>query len=422
MMIKKKSLIIWMAGLFIMAANGFTQYQIDARSLGMAGSNVAISEGIEYVGENPATLARVHDFSFEMHLLSARFMVKNNSYSLKEYDKYFTTGDSLSAGDIDDLLGNIPDEGLRGDFLLGVKTFSFYVRPFSLTVTGMGNGFINLPKAPFQLPFLGNKTIKEYRLDDLDGEFWGAVAINFGFAVPVTKYFQNKFDFVSAGMNLKYLIGMNYGSIESATGHLLTTDEYIIAEGRMESLNSEGGSGLGIDLGFLAQKGEQWTFSLHFSNLIGGINWKKNNEKSVFEFFSDTLQLNNADSLEWTDTDTSFSVGNFSTGLPRSMTFAAAYQLKPNLVITAAWRQGLNKSLGNYTTPHISVGTEYKPIPVIPLRAGIALGGENGFALGLGMGIDLKYWQLNLGYLNHNMRWFRGARSIDFALSTQLRF
>ncbi len=421
MMTKKNYPIIYFICL-LMVASGFSQYAIDARSLGMAGSNAAISEGIEYVGENPATLALARDFSFELHLLSAHFMVKNNSYSLKEYDKYFTTGDSLTARDIDDLLGNIPDDGLRGDFLVGVKTFSFYVRPYSLAITGMGNGFINLPKAPFQLPFLGNKTIKEYRLDDLDGEMWNAAAVNFGFALPVTKYFQDKFDFVSVGLNLKYVIGIGYAGIESTKGHLLTTDEYIIADGRTEVLKSEGGSGLGIDLGFLAQKGERWTFSLHFSNLIGGISWKKNNEKSIFEFSSDTLQLNNADSLEWNDSDTTFSTGNFSTGLPRAMTLAAAYQLKPNLMITAAWRQGLNKSLGNYTTPRISVGTEYKPIPVIPLRAGIALGGQNGFALGLGMGIDLKYWQLNLGYLNHNMRWFRGSRSIDFALTTQFRF
>jgi hypothetical protein len=120
--------------------------------------------------------------------------------------------------------------------------------------------------------------------------------------------------------------------------------------------------------------------------------------------------------------DTTYIIGNFKTALPRTATFAAGYYLRPNLVLTGTFRQGLNKALGNTTTPRISVGTEYKPIPVIPLRAGIALGGDSGFALGLGIGVDAKIWQLNIGYLNHNFRWFNGARSVDLAVSTQFRF
>jgi hypothetical protein len=120
--------------------------------------------------------------------------------------------------------------------------------------------------------------------------------------------------------------------------------------------------------------------------------------------------------------DTSYEISNFKTALPRSLTFSAAYYYMPNLVFTATYRQGLNKSMKNITTPLFSVGTEYKPISVLPLRAGIALGGRSGFALGLGFGIDVKYWQLNVGYLNHNFRWFYGASSVDLAVSSSIRF
>ncbi len=394
----------------------------DARSLGMAGSNIAITEGVEHVGGNPATLALHRDFNFEFHLLSARVMVKNNSFSLKDYDNYFTTGDSLSDSEIDALLGSIPDEGLRADALFGVKTFSFYARPFSLTFAGIGNGYVNLPKSPFELPFYGNTNRDEYNFDDLDGEGWAAGAVNFSIAFPVTQWAPDFLDYAAVGVSAKYLIGLMYGKTRNATGSLRTLDTGILADGSMEVLHSEGGRGFGMDLGFLAGYREKWTFSLDFANLFGSINWTENNEIELFQFHSDTIRLNSPDSAEFNDSDTSFATGSFTTGLPRTMRMAAAYQFRPNLIFTAAWRQGLNEKLGNTTTPRISFGTEYKPVSVIPLRAGFALGGDNGFALGLGMGIDLKFWQLNLAYLNHNFRWFRAARSVELALSTQFRF
>lgn len=409
----------------LIAQTATGQQWFDARSLGMAGSNGAITEGVEHIGGNPATLAVPTDFGFELHLLSAHLMISNNSYSLKEYDRYFTSGDSLSAADIDKLMGYIPESGLRADFLFGLKTFSFYARPFSLSLTGMGSGFLNLPKDPLQMPFYGNKDIKEYRLDDLDGEFWGAGAFNFSIGFPLIQlstWLEENFDFFSAGISAKYLAGFQYAKINTSTGRLLTTDTNIVADGHLESIRSEGGSGLGIDVGFLANYQKQWTFSLSFNNLLGGINWNKNNELMLYEFQIDSFNFNTKDTLVSEETDTSYSTGDFHTPLPRSVTLAAAYEYWPNLIFTAAWRQGLNSSLDNTTTPLVALGTEYSPVPVVPLRAGFAVGGKNGFAVGLGFGIDLKYWQLNFGYLNHNFRWFRSARSIELAVSTQFRF
>ncbi|MEJ2633904.1 MAG: DUF5723 family protein [Calditrichia bacterium] len=394
----------------------------DGRSLGMAGSNLAITEGTEYISGNPATLAVPRSFNFEMQLLSAHAMVQNNGLSLNEYDRYFTTGDSLTSGDIDDLLGHIPDKGLRADFLLGLKTFSFYAHPFSLSITGMGNGYVNLPKAPFELPFYGNVNSREYSLDDLKGEGWAGAAVNFGIAFPIKALTSDRINFVSVGIAPKYIIGLQYANIQKATGQLLTTDDFIVANGYMETLRSEGGSGFGLDLGVLAEYQKDWTLGLHFTNLAGSVRWNKNNEIKVFEFQSDTLRLNSPDSMNTVEHDTSVAAGSFTTALPRAFSFSAAYRMKSNLLLTAAYRQGLNHALGNFTKPRLSFGAEYKPFSVFPLRIGTAFGGNNGFALGLGSGIDLKYWQLNIGYLNHNFRWFRSSRSIELAVTTQFRF
>jgi hypothetical protein len=117
---------------FLLAEVNFAQTLFDARRLSMAGSNIAITEGSEYFGANPATLAYPRHFNFELHLASAHAMINNNSYSLNEYDKYFTTGDSLSSSDINDLLSNIPESGLKGRSIrINIRCYRQRVHKFS---------------------------------------------------------------------------------------------------------------------------------------------------------------------------------------------------------------------------------------------------------------------------------------------------
>ncbi|MBN2366279.1 MAG: hypothetical protein EH225_09990 [Calditrichaeota bacterium] len=420
-----KNLILIYSSIIIFAfvSDTIGQDIYNARSLGLAGSNTAIAEGNEYVGGNPAVLALKQYYNFEIQLLSAHAMVHNNSYSLTEYDRYFTTGDSLTGRDIDDIFSKIPDEGWRGDVMLGARALSIYSRPFSLTAGATGNGYMNFPKDPLEFPFYGNASGEEYRIDDLEGEAWAGGSVEFGIAFPVTQWTPVEFDFFSVGLTGKYFAGLAYGNIETSEGRLITTQDYLLANARVEARRSEGGSGFGFDLGVLGVYEKVWTISFHVNNALGYINWNKNNEVEILEYQSDSLfHISGIGDLSEARMDTTLEIGDFHTSLPRKATFAVAYQYNPQLVLTAAYQQGLNEAFGNSLNPMISVGTEYLPVPVIPLRGGIALGGKYGFALGLGIGIDLKYWQLNLGYMNHNFRWFRGARSMDLALTTQFRF
>ncbi len=420
---KKYNLISLLLLILIPGYLVFGQDIYNARSLGMAGSNVAITEANEYIGNNPAVLALKNSFNFELQLASAHIMLHNNSYSLTEYDKYFTTGDSLTQTDINNIFSKIPDKGWRGDFMLGARALSIYSRPFSLTVGGGGNGYLNFPKDPLKFPFYGNATGEVYKIDDLESEAWAGGSVDFGFALPITQWTPAEFDFFSVGITAKYIVGVEYFNIEHSEGTVITTSDYLLADARVESRRSEGGRGFGIDVGILGIYEKKWNISFHLTNVLGNISWNRNNEMNIFYYKSDSLfKLNDIGDLSQADMDTTFSITKFHTALPRKATFAVGYLYAPNLVFTAAYKQGLNEAYGNSIVPLLSAGTEYSPLPYLPLRAGIAVGGKYGFALGLGLGLDLKYWQLNLGYLNHNFRWFRGARSIDLALTTQLRF
>jgi hypothetical protein len=197
----------------------------------------------------------------------------------------------------------------------------------------------------------------------------------------------------------------------------------MLVDAMIETRLSEGGTGYGLDLGVMGVYEKDWTLSLHFTNLLGEVFWNKNNEYQVITYEADSL-FHIEDIANFADrkVDTTYEIGKFGTGLPRNATFGIAYQYQPNLIFTGSYRQGFNKELGNTIVPRFAVGTEYYPVPYLPLRAGVAIGGDSGFSLGLGIGVDAKYWQLNIGYLNHNFRWFRGARSVDLAVTTQVRF
>jgi hypothetical protein len=416
--------ILFLSGFTILTSSqAVGQDFSNARSLSMAGSNIAISEGNEYIGGNPAVLAHKKDFNFELMLFSAHGMVNNNSFSLVEYDRYFTTGDSLTSKDINDIFSKIPEKGWRGNFNLGARALAIYSRPFSLSLGGVGNGFLNFPKDALAFPFYGNAVVQQYDLDDMDSEAWAAASLDFAIAFPITQWTPAEFDFVSVGITAKYLVGILYENVEESSGKLITTDEFILADAHIQNRHSEGGSGYGFDVGIFGIYEKNWSLSLHFSNLFGELYWSRNNELKILSYQSDSLfNLSGIEDLTELDEDTTIAIGRFRTGLPRKAIIAGAYHYLPNLTFTASYQQGLNKTFGNSIVPQVSMGIEYLPVPVLPLRAGVAVGGNMGFALGLGFGIDLKYWQLNLGYMNHDFRWFRSARSIDFAVTTQLRF
>ncbi|MBD3179142.1 MAG: hypothetical protein GF417_05835, partial [Candidatus Latescibacteria bacterium] len=85
----RRSICVLMV-LLIMPAVAAAQNILDGRCLGMAGSNGAAALGLEYLGRNPAVLASQKDYSLEIIPVSARLKVSNNSFSLKDYDRYFT--------------------------------------------------------------------------------------------------------------------------------------------------------------------------------------------------------------------------------------------------------------------------------------------------------------------------------------------
>ncbi len=418
---------LFLSMLVLLTTGLLAQQVIDARATGMAFSNGADTRGLEYVGLNPATLALQNPFNFEFNLVSANASISNNSFNKNQYDRYFTTGDFLTSQDVQDILDLIPSSGLRATAAAKLNTLAFYTRNLSISFTGLGGATVNVPKDFIELPLTGNREPgRIYRLDDADGSGWAGLGINLSAAYPFNTDQWTDIDFLSVGATLKYIIGFGGFKVQSARGEFRDFDtsrnlNYAHLNGEVDILTSKGGKGVAADLGGLVTYKKKWSIGITLVNLLGNINWNKSVERNVFSMRADSLSL--PDNIPDTVfTDTTFSASDFSTRLPAAFDLAAAYRWQPNLLVTAEFEKGFSNELGGSKKARLAMGLEYTALKVLPLRTGLSLGGRTGSAFGLGIGLNLKYWILDLAYLNHGGIFPGNSKGLTLSFTTRFRF
>ena len=409
-----------------------SQQIIDARGTGMAFSNASDTRGLEQVGLNPATLALRNSFRFEFNIISANASIRNNSFNKHQYDKYFTTGRFLNESDKNDILNSIPDGGIRGDISARANSLGFYMPFFSLSVVGLGGGFVKLPEDLPDLIFNGNSEQgKEYKIGDVKGNGWGGVGILVSGAYPVFKGDKYWWNNVSVGATFKYIIGLGVFEILNSDGKFVNFDQsqdryYATIDQKLEARIAEGGKGIGFDFGVITKFQEKWTFGITFLNAIGSVKWSSNTKKQLLSVIADSLAISDTfvetpDSVI-VDTDTSYAIGDFSTSLPKVLDLSAAYQWLPFLMVTAEYEQGLSESMAGSKHPRFALGAEYTQLPVLPLRTGISLGGRFGTSIAFGFGVNVKNWILDIAYIGYGGIFPGSLKGMTLAATTRLRF
>ncbi len=406
--------------LTLAVVQGWTQLSGDARSLGMAFSNSADARGIEQIGQNPAALALRNGPNFELNLVSFAGGGFLNGLNYGIYDRYFTTGDTLTANDIDDILGSIPTNGLQASAFSRLTLLAFYSRSLSLSIGAIGNGFIRQPYDLFELVLKGNEQLgKTYNVNPEELSGFGALEVSIATSKEIPlKYF----DFFAIGGAIRYLSGLQYAELTRAEGTVDNQATGIDVQVNLEGRRAGGGSGVAADFGAIAIWNKRWTFGLSFINLVGGMKWTTFTEQYLV-----TVRSNNPltfpdavdDSTIITQEDTSMVIDPFNTRLPVILDFSVAYRFSGSLIVTGEYEQALQNGMGWTTTPRLAMGVEYTGLKVIPLRAGINLGGRIGPAFALGSGINLHFLYLNVG-----MMWrggFTPSSMKGIALGTTLR-
>lgn len=249
-----------------------------------------------------------------------------------------------------------------------------------------------------------------------------------------------------AGVGVKLVSGYSYENVQSTNSSLYTSaSDYSytlnlgfngVRAGLISSAVSKGvksklgnqdvnfnplkpqGSGFGFDLGTSAQILNYFKVGVSVTN-IGWISWTKN----VVNTFGDTSvtysgfapdqtnvpgSTSNLDSLKdaFNDYFANKDVpgSSVSTSLPTRFNIGVSMQvndvvggLPGQLLVGMDYHQGLNRTFGNVMTPEFIFGAEWKPVAFLPIRSAVGLGGAYGFDWSIGIGVDLAFYDFDLG-------------------------
>ncbi len=433
--------IIWIT--FILAAVAFTQ-SFDAKSLSMSGNASAFIRGVDALSWNPANLANERGNTAELNLLSINAGLYNSSFSLRNYNRYFTEeghGGFWSVSDKNAILDLIPDDGLSVRLDNSVNLLGFAVNnfAFAMQVEAMGEARVEA-KRPLEIALFGEDLDTLYTYNKkklLSADFYSAVKLTFGYAFPFKA--KDLFDLddkipgleeVAVGLNFNYYMGLAAGQIERSSLNARRVNAEVVSydvnmQLRTASVDDgfPAGKGVGFDLGINALYKKDWRFALALKNIIGSINWDGTPERTILIEQDYTNLYEDEDEVDYSlSEDTTLSINSFRTPLPKTMMIGASYVFRPDLTFTMDWHQGFDSYFGNTTTPRLGFATQYLPLNWLALRGGMSFGGKEGFLMGLGAGAQLPVFEFDISYGLHRALFPTYARGILTAMTIKFKF
>ncbi len=404
--------------------------QMTARGLGMGGAYTALARGVHAPIWNPANLGLSDNPKFSMTFISIETGVWNNSLSKGMYDKYFVNGtkdqnDNIvwEQQDVEDILDHIPADGLGLNAEVFVRTLSFSVGRFALSFGATVGSFVQLDKTLFELPLKGNELDKKYTLNNMDGNALGIGMVSLSLGEPIKVSFADAF---AVGGTFHLFYGGGYAKVDSADFSFTTASYGFDINGSYKATHALGGLGWGVDLGVAAQMGKKLTVSFGLANVLGSIPWSNEVKSDVGYIRGDSLTVLNTnkdeddkDAVE----DSSWTVegGKFSTKLPTAIRLGCAYR-DGSVVLTADYYQSFKNGAWSSSKPRFAVGTEWKGISWLPLRAGMVMGGRIGFGTSFGFGIRPGGFVLDLGIMNRGFIFPKNSKGLIIALDMGVGF
>lgn len=399
--------------------SGFAQSGVsNARSVAMGGAYTAVAAGVEAPFWNPANLALPGSRKPRFNLVSVGVGLQNNSFTLEHYNLY--NGEHLSETDKQDILSHVPGEGWRMNMGTEVQALGFAIGNVAVTASGYAASDFGLSKDMLDLMLNGNEFERLYDIGTSFGEGWGAssFAVSIGLPTPMTWFKKSTF-----GISAKYLRGFAYGKVREASSTLITDIEGLHGSGRLVIDHALGGNGFALDVGMAAQVTDSWTMSMSLLNAFNYINWSKDPKQFVYTFSVDSLALESSDDATidslFTDGKENVGIEPFSASQPAQLRLGVAHTGR-RLVLALDVAQGLRDGAGVSTTPRVAVGSEFRVIDLLPLRGGIAIGGQSGFTVSTGFGFELSVFSWNFALAS--MGGSFGGRSLGAAFDWMLWF
>ena len=388
------------------------QLRKDPRSLGMGGAYTTIARDFFSVGVNPANLGVIRNY-VAMQFIQVNFGVSNSSLSLFEYNK-FNGADLEEDNKKEELLSLIPDEGLSIYFDSSIQPVLGNISWNNMAVTTdiYSVGEVTIPKAPFEIIFNGNDIGVNYSLE-AGGESLTAAEIGFSNGGLLGGYLM--------GYTLRIIKGLAYFGVDSSDANFLTDSSKITGDGEYFVMSSKGGFGYSVDIGLLRVSKGSVHFGISLINLLGTINWSDENERIKYFYTIDNLNLNRVakkgySALVTGDNERTPLKEKFSTTLPRLLRIGASTSYLKTL-IALDYTQGFSDRLYSSKVGKFSLGMEYYGESRTPFRFGISAGGREGKEIGIGLGLRLLNFRLDIASSMRGAFKPANAKGFEFSIS-----
>lgn len=402
--------------LMIPALPVYGQTGQSAHSLGMADSYLTQSASCEAAALNPANLGMPGRARYSFKLFSLSGAASNNAFNISDYNKY--NGAYLSDSDKRYLLDKIPSSGWRADFNATAGALTFSVGSFAFTTQAIGGGHGDLAKDPIELALMGNKVGELVTADGSGSVNWSALSFGLSYGREILR----RQDYiVSAGVSVKYLHGLIYYDVTELTAEALTLTTGISGSGGLTTMQSEGGSGYAVDVGFAAAKGDA-RYGLVIRNLVAAMNWNSGIEETAYAFQFQDLTLENSDEdTVWTSEEHELPTVSFSSRPPIEIELGTSRHFGQWLA-AASVRQGFEESAFVTSKPRVAVGVDRAFLRFLTPRAGVAAGGTDKVSLAAGLGFTYGPFNLDIAYASAGRLLPWGGTGGHLAVSTLLDF
>jgi hypothetical protein len=444
--------------------------RISLRALGMGRTAVAATRGTDAIGINPANIAIPDIGHFNLSLIQSSFRISTELFTYDIYQKYFTGVDTggtkrapkyLTQQDKDDIRSQLPDNPVTKinveSMIVGVSFQTAVLGGIGFAVIEHAGVNFALSRDFFDMVYLqGLPSNAKYVFDGTSFNAWWyrEYNVSYGRKLPVEIPFLND---LYVGAAVKFIRGYgifqtskNNSSIENKialtdTGKnsIIGNFDFLARRAGVDFFNNDSsnksftpmpdpvGHGTGFDLGFSAEFIDGLRLGLSVTD-IGKITWDKNVMESVgggqITFSGYTKEI--VDSAKNVIKGKNRQGESFSTSLPTVLRIGATAEseklpflkfLPGRLLLAAEYAQGLNESLGNTTKPRVSLGMEYRIIPLLPLRSGLLVGGGDKLRWAFGFGLDFHYFSLDFATDNFGM-FFSPKNFQVFSLSLGMKF
>lgn len=384
-----------------------------AASVGMANTYTVMARGLSSMAWNPAGLGMPGSAGFSISILPLRGIAGLDPVSLADIAEYDDTiiPNSIKREWLDEIIEEGSQQGNGGFGLtylaMNVGRVGFQVGTSTIATADLGPGVARL------LLFGNADGDTAIAIDASDSEMNVGVVSTaaLSYAHPLTISLGPLPDqHFSLGATVKYSVGhflvsgADMGSradvdpleveVVFPTIMSFAPDSVDGVEVDEESTWNKG-SGVGLDVGAMWQGGI-FSAAVTIQNLMNTFAW---NEDDMWyspgeTLFNEDTTTTDFDARPLSEAPQALRARLDDLAFPPVVAVAGAVRL-PMVTVSAEVRHRTGGSLSLSADTHAGVGAEFRPVPFIPIRAGVAKV-SGGFNLGAGLGLEFGVFNLNI--------------------------